>query len=367
MKKIFLLLLVILVSVFLFAQTPNQFKYQAVLRNTDGTIMAEESVSVIISILKSDLTTSVFEETHTTSTNKQGLINLNIGSIEDLSTVNWTLDENYMEISVNGTIIGTSQLLSVPYAMHSKTAETLTGTNTETDPVYASSQAANITATDITKLGNLSGVNTGDQDGSETKVTAGTNITVTGAGTTASPYVVNTTAGDSGFTHYIGELYGGGIIVSVWKTEGVEHGLIAALTDQSTALIWTTAAYQSTIVPGDATSPTDGLSNSNAIVAQAGAGTTYAAGLCRAYSATGDGGLYDWYLPSNWELNQCYNAAFVINTILGATNGFQFDYSYYWSSTESNFINAWSLYFPSNFLSDSNKSNTYRVRAVRRY
>lgn len=62
------------------------------------------------------------------------------------------------------TITGTSQLLSVPYALHAKTAETVTGGITESDPTFTSSQAANIDATDITNLGNLSGVNTGDQD-----------------------------------------------------------------------------------------------------------------------------------------------------------------------------------------------------------
>jgi hypothetical protein len=54
--------------------------------------------------------------------------------------------------------------LSVPYALHAKTAESVTGGITETDPVYAASQAKNITAAHLTNLGNLSGINTGDQD-----------------------------------------------------------------------------------------------------------------------------------------------------------------------------------------------------------
>jgi len=48
--------------------------------------------------------------------------------------------------------------------LHAKTAETVSGGITETDPVYSGSEAANITASDITNLGNLSGTNTGDQD-----------------------------------------------------------------------------------------------------------------------------------------------------------------------------------------------------------
>jgi hypothetical protein len=54
--------------------------------------------------------------------------------------------------------------MSVPYALHAKTAETVTGGITESDPVYGASQAANITSSDITNLSNLMGTNSGDQD-----------------------------------------------------------------------------------------------------------------------------------------------------------------------------------------------------------
>ena len=105
----------------------------------------------------------------------------------------------------------------------------------------------------------------------------------------------------------------------------------------------------------------DGLANSNA---QAGTGITYAAGLCRAYSATGDGGLNDWYLPASWELNQCFNAAFVVNKILGDTNGFKFDY--YWSSTEVSFYSAMHQY-GSGEAKPYGKDTAFRVRAVRSF
>jgi len=72
--------------------------------------------------------------------------------------------ETDLNDGANYSITGISQLLSVPYVLHAKTAETITGTVTEADPVYTASEAANITATDITNLGNLSGINTGDQD-----------------------------------------------------------------------------------------------------------------------------------------------------------------------------------------------------------
>jgi len=126
MKKITLLFSVLLFLVTgAFSQTPNEFKYQAVLRDATGQILNNADASVDISILQgSENGVSIFSEHHTVTTNTQGLINLNIGSISDLTLVNWSSDIYFIEISVNGTVMGTSQLLSVPYALHSKTAET---------------------------------------------------------------------------------------------------------------------------------------------------------------------------------------------------------------------------------------------------
>jgi hypothetical protein len=56
----------------------------------------------------------------------------------------------------------------------------------------------------------------------------------------------STSGSTGGFTHYVGELFGGGIVVSVWKTNGVEHGLIASLTNLSTGIQWTTPPFQLT-------------------------------------------------------------------------------------------------------------------------
>jgi hypothetical protein len=181
----------------------------------------------------------------------------------------------------------------------------------------------------------------------------------------------STTGNSGGFTHYIGELFGGGIVVSVWKTAGVEHGLIASLTDLSTDIQWTTPSFQQINIGPTARSPINGLANTNAIVAQAGAGTTYAAGLCKAYNA---GGFTDWYLPATWELNQCHNAAMIVNELLGNINGFQFSYSntsYYWSSTEdSDLANAaWAQNFDNGYSNDAyyGKDAYHTVRAVRRF
>ena len=171
--------------------------------------------------------------------------------------------------------------------------------------------------------------------------------------------------GSGGFTHYIGELFGGGIIVQVWKDSlGVEHGLIASLTDLAVALEWTVPAQQTNLIGITAESNTNGLTNTDAIILQTGlpATTAYAAGIAKLYLG---GGFNDWYLPANWELNACYNSANIVNNILGTTNGFA---SYfYWSSTEADTFYAGTQYFNYGNQTSNFKSNLYNVRAVRTF
>ncbi len=160
MKKITLTLVAILFAVTgITAQTPNEFKYQAVLRNTDGTIMANEAVTVDISILQSTATgTSVFDETHNVTTTAQGLINLNIGSVEDLSVIDWLSDAYFIEVSVNGIRMGTSQLLSVPYALTAKTVENDQVNDADADPTNEI-QDLNLTGNTLKITNNASAAN----------------------------------------------------------------------------------------------------------------------------------------------------------------------------------------------------------------
>jgi hypothetical protein len=87
-----------------------------------------------------------------------------------LASIDWADRPDFIKAETdpdggaNYSITGISPLLSVPYALHAKTAETVSGGINETDPIYVASQAADITASDIANLGNLSGTNTGDQD-----------------------------------------------------------------------------------------------------------------------------------------------------------------------------------------------------------
>jgi uncharacterized protein (TIGR02145 family) len=104
------------------AQAPLQFKYQAVLRDAGGNVIAGKEIKVLIDILKGDLNGKpVFSETHNVTSSAQGIINLNIGSINKLD-IDWSADTYYVKMTVDGTEMGTSQLLSVPYALYARNA-----------------------------------------------------------------------------------------------------------------------------------------------------------------------------------------------------------------------------------------------------
>jgi len=150
MKKTILLSILLLVTTInIFAQSiPNQFKYQAVLRDASGELLINESVDLDIVLLQGSPTgTIVFTENHNLTTTTQGLINLNIGSINDLSMVEWATDTYFVEISINGVVMGTSQLLSVPYALHANTVENDAVDDADADPT---NELQNLTDSNLT-------------------------------------------------------------------------------------------------------------------------------------------------------------------------------------------------------------------------
>lgn len=198
--------------------------------------------------------------------------------------------------------------------------------------------------------------------GAVTQIVAGTNVTISPAGGTGV-VTINSSGGGGGGTQ-IGDLIGGGIVIAVFVEGGVNKALVASLTNLSSGIQWTLPAQQTTLIGATAQSYSDGLTNTNAIIAQTGASATtaYAAGLARLFAG---GGFSDWYLPSTWELNMCYNRAAIVNKVLGGTNGFI--NGYYWNSTEFSSTNANSINFQNSSQSSFAKSvnGGIYVRAVR--
>ncbi|MBM3403824.1 MAG: hypothetical protein FJY10_02905 [Bacteroidetes bacterium] len=174
MKKPIFILLFFTVSIFLSAQSPQKLSYQAVIRDATGKLIQNSPVGIKISVLQGSATgVSVYTEVHSVTTNVNGLVSLEIGggiTSDDFSEIDWASGPYFLKTETDPmggssyTITGTSQLLSVPYALY----------------------AGNGFSGDYNDL-----INKPITDGSETKVTAGTNIQVNGEGTIQNPYVIS--------------------------------------------------------------------------------------------------------------------------------------------------------------------------------
>jgi hypothetical protein len=448
MRKFYTVFLAVIMTASLFAQVPEKMSFQAVLRNSSNGLVTTSPVGMRISILEGSATgIPVYVETQTPTTNANGLVTIEIGSGTIVSGtvegIDWSFDTYFVKTETaitspftDFTITGTSQLLSVPYALYSKkagngfsgnyndlsnkptlfngtwsglsgkpttvegygitnamanthvayniTAANISNWNTsygwgnhatagyltsltEIDPVFVAwnrSSGISITSSqvsdfqtsvtnnaemlantaknsypiaDANKLAAITGTNTGDQDGSETKVMAGTNVTITGAGTVANPYVVNSTADGSG-TRYLGEEYDGGIVYYIYiGSDRLEHGLIVSKTES-------TATWSgSTLVGANRTE--DGAYNTSLMPTGAGTARILVESL-------GAG----WYLPSIDELT-----ARAIGSTLLSKN------STYWSSTEYTAAEAYYFHFLSGAVSWYGKSLLPLVRAVRAF
>lgn len=133
MKKI-LLMFLLLSGLFMgLSQAPEKMSYQAVVRNGSGQLLINQGIAIKVSLLQgSPAGTLVYSERLTGNTNANGLISMEIGTGTVLSgvfsSIDWTLGNYYLKTETdpsggtNYTIAGTSQLLSVPYAMYAKSA-----------------------------------------------------------------------------------------------------------------------------------------------------------------------------------------------------------------------------------------------------
>jgi len=133
MKSIFTTFFAVTLTIVVFAQAPQSFSYQAIVRDDTGTLITEQEVSIRVSILEnSELGAVAYSETHSPTTNAYGLMVLQVGQGSVVSGsflgINWAEKHHYIKIEIDpngGTSyieMGTSQLLSVPYALHAETA-----------------------------------------------------------------------------------------------------------------------------------------------------------------------------------------------------------------------------------------------------
>lgn len=133
MKKVFTFLTAVLLTASLFAQSPEKMSYQAVIRDSSNNLITNQTVGIKISILQGTATgTIVYSETQTPTTNSNGLVSIEFGGNTGFDTINWADGPYFVKTETDPTggstytISGTSQLLSVPYALYAKTTDSVT-------------------------------------------------------------------------------------------------------------------------------------------------------------------------------------------------------------------------------------------------
>jgi len=285
------------------AQAPQKFSYQAVLRNINNTLISSTPVSMKISVLQGTSNgLPVYVETQNVISNANGLVTLEIGT---------------------GTVV----------------SGTFTAINWATGPYFIKT---------------------------ETDPNGGSVYSITGTRQLISvPYALySANAAAGGFTHHIGEAFGGGIIFHLWKdSQGIEHGLIVDIFELSASQIWSNVLG---LIGIQAQSNWNGLGNSNAIVGQIG----HINSAAQACLNSTNSNQSDWYLPAIDELSLLIHARFDVNktlsTIAGATS--LPIIGTYWSSTEYDQVYAF-LFFNSGLANYnySKSQSSSGVRAVRSF
>ena len=153
MKKLFTFIaLIVLLTIN--AQAPQGFNYQATVRNSAGALIVNQNVNFKFNIMLNSATSlPVFSETHLAPTDDLGQVNLVIGqgtaTVGSFSTINWANGNYYLGIELNTgagyVAMGTTQLLSVPYALYANSA----GNSQAAIPNLASVLAVNNSANNL--------------------------------------------------------------------------------------------------------------------------------------------------------------------------------------------------------------------------
>ncbi|HRY98623.1 MAG TPA: tail fiber domain-containing protein [Bacteroidales bacterium] len=133
MKRSAIIICLFLAGAGVYSQSPQGFAYQAVARDTSGQLLPNQGVSFRFSLLQGGLSgTVVYSETHAALTNDFGLVNLSIGTGSPISGsfsgIDWSLGPYFIRVELdpsgggNYLLMGSSQLLSVPYALYAEQA-----------------------------------------------------------------------------------------------------------------------------------------------------------------------------------------------------------------------------------------------------
>ena len=140
MKNYVYILMLTLLSFNINAQTPQGFNYQATVRNSEGALITDANVYFKFNVLQGSISSvPVFTEIHYIATDDLGQVNLIIGegtaTEGDFSQIDWSLGSYFLGVELNITgqsyvAMGTTQLLSVPYALYAANSGNATPSTT---------------------------------------------------------------------------------------------------------------------------------------------------------------------------------------------------------------------------------------------
>ena len=153
MKKFYAILCLAIASLTqLQAQAPQGFNYQATVRNSSGDLIVNTNVYFKFNVIQgSNTAVPIFTETHYVPTDDLGQVNLIIGqgtaNTGTFSALDWSLGSYYLGIELNTgngyVAMGTTQLLSVPYALYAENSGNSTPTTPNLETVLAENNSAN--------------------------------------------------------------------------------------------------------------------------------------------------------------------------------------------------------------------------------
>lgn len=133
MKKVLIVFCTLFAQFIIRAQTPQKFNYQAVARDASGSVLPNKNISARFSIREISISGPiVYQETHQLQTNSLGLFTTFVGTgavtTGDFENINWGSGNKYIQVEydpqggTNYLVVGSTQLVSVPYALYAETA-----------------------------------------------------------------------------------------------------------------------------------------------------------------------------------------------------------------------------------------------------
>jgi len=134
MKKIFTFLVAFTVTTLIYSQLPQNFSYQAIVRGANNALLSNQKLGIKISLLKgTENGQSVYSEVHTATTNANGLVSIAVGGGTFLEgnfiKIDWANGPYFIKTEIdpeggtNYSLVTTTQLLSVPYALYAANSQ----------------------------------------------------------------------------------------------------------------------------------------------------------------------------------------------------------------------------------------------------